>query len=35
MPGVSDLDVSLFFFLWVLEGGMQLIDRLTEFRMNG
>jgi hypothetical protein len=25
MPGISDLDVSPFLFLWVLEGGIELI----------
>jgi hypothetical protein len=28
VPGVSDLDFSPFLFFWVLEGGIELIDRL-------
>jgi hypothetical protein len=34
VPGVSDLDVSPFFFLWVLEGGIELIVRSTTSAMN-
>jgi len=33
VPGISDLDVSLFLFLWVLEGGIELIARLTTSTM--
>jgi hypothetical protein len=34
MPGISDLDVSPFLFLWVLEGGIELIARLRSSIMN-
>lgn len=34
MPGTSDLDVSRFLLLRVLEGGIELIARLTTSTMN-